>query len=337
VHKPSREDRASRYQRLLELAAVLDELQDDKVRERAATDLFESVNVDRIQSVIEHAMHDSIVNSLIAEPWERIIGKALYADLLGSPTASSDLAARRSEIRSFAAASHNRSEVFDRFGTRLTEPWTSLMSRLYAQANVRLSLQLDLSPSPMGRYYTGEVEQLTEGYEQALTEVRSALKNIDEDASRATPPARGGDPGGLNFLNKVYFASHAGWTAYTAMVTEHVERTTFPAYSGLDVFTILAVHFPRRTAGKRDRKDDLAAVLDSRTIRYSPNKALSTMTQELASRLRDLKMDDLQFQLAESTFAGIWGSDRMSIELERLKSRVTALEQAPGGFNGAPP
>src|SRR5207237_1291848 len=124
-----------------------------------------------------------------------------------------------------------------------------------------------------------------------------------------------------SYLNRAFFLSDSAWTAFESQVSESTERAEFPPYSALDVFTILAVHFPRRTAGKKDRRDDLAAVLDSSTIPYADDKALSTMIEGLSDWLGRLEIGDVRFQLTEAG-QGIWGLPRTISEIEEWQRKT---------------
>lgn len=310
---------SGRYARLLSLAEALPE--DEGERENAARIAFNSITVSRIEDALDAEIRRAILTSLVSEPWERIITRSVYADLIGAPTtATEQLEKRRRHLLGLLTNGGEADEVFT--DTRLAGPWTAVMSELF-DYNVRLSLQFDLSPSPVGRYYLAdEGEQLTTAYVDALLNFASALKNIDQ---RVTLP----------YMNRAYFLSGPAWTAFESHVSRRAERTEFPPYSQLDLFTILAVHFPRSTAGKKDRKDDLAAVLDSSLIEHSDDRALSTMISDLSRRLRNMTMSDLRFQLTRS-YEGIFGASLGLAELEEWREEVNRRLKALEGQVGLP-
>lgn len=312
-----------RYFRLLRLAAALPRSSEE--RERAAAMLFEPVTVTVLQDAIDSAIQDALVRSLVSEPWERILGRSYYAELVGADTAASeDLERTRRNLLVVLGDRGQSAELFESFGTRLNEEWTVLMPELQRQSNVRLSLQLDLSPSPIGRVYDqagGEV--LLPSYVSAIANASAAVKNIDQRAEHVAKERDLPMLAERSYLHHVYFLSDLAWTAFEAHVNERIEQTEFPAYSLLDAFTILAVHFPRKTAGKKDRQDDLATVLDSNTIPHKDDKALSTMMEDLSVWLTSLKMIDVRFQLTHA-WAGIWGTARALEDLEEWRTRIDA-------------
>ncbi len=312
-----------RYFRLLGLANALPRSVDE--RERAAAMLFAPVTVSVLEDAIDTAIQDALVRSLVSEPWERILGRSYYAELVGADTAASeDLERTRRNLLGVLGDRGQSAELFDSFGTRLNENWTVLMPELQGQANVRLSLQLDLSPSPVGRVFDeGEGEMLLPSYLGAIKNASAAVKNIEQRAWRVAGERDLPMFAGRSYLHQVYFLSDMAWTAFETHVNERIEQTEFPAYSLLDAFTILAVHFPRKTAGKKDRQDDLATVLDSNTIPHKDDKALSTMMEDLSVWLASLKMIDVRFQLTHA-WAGIWGTARALEALEEWRTRIDA-------------
>jgi hypothetical protein len=296
--------------------------------EEQAEVAFAVVTIDHVEDTIQEAVQSAIITSLVSEPWERIIGRATYAELVGAESTSADeLEKHRRHLASLLQTGGNALEVLS--GTELSVPWTELMLDLSAQANVRLSLQFDLSPSPIGRYYmdgdqsrdaplsddgdpngdgdqNGDVppaERLTSGYLTGLENVAAAVKNVLQSA-----------PGGASFINRAFFLSPQAWSTFESQVTKGAETAKFPPYSALDVFTILAVHYRRGTGGKKDRKDELAAVLDSELIRYREEMALSTMVEDLSSRLHRMRPTDMRFQLSGS-FQGMWALPRTEVKL----------------------
>lgn len=311
--------KSGRYGNLLSLASALPA--DENTREHAAEKAFTSITQERIEEALDKAIEHAIVTSMVSEPWERIITRSFYADLIGAPnTATAELEKRRHQLHGLLVGGGDPAEVFA--GTRLVGPWTDVMPELHAY-NVRLSLQFDLSPSPIGRYYvSGEGERLTYAYTDALMAFATAVKNIDQRAN-------------ARYMNWAYFLSPPAWTTFESQVVRRAERTDFPAYSQLDVFTILAVHFPRSTAGKKDRKDDLAAVLDSSLIDHADGRALTTMIGDLSLLLRRMDMRDLRFQLTRS-YEGIFGVGLGLTELEEWREdvdrRLRALENQVRGL-----
>jgi hypothetical protein len=314
----------TRYAELLSLAGRIP--MEEKAREDVAHAAFGSITINLVEESLSAAIKEAIVQSLVSNPWERIITRSVYAELVGArASATSALEERRRQLQGLLSDKGDKEELFRSIAPELSQPWTTLMPELF-KYNVRLSLQLDLSPSPIGRYYVdGEGERLTDAYTTALLNIASATKNIQQssrDESARDAPA---------FMNCAFFMSPESFTTFQSQVTRlRGERTSFPPYSSLDVFTMLAVHFPRSTGGKRDRKDDLAAVLDSSLIEHKDDRALSTMIQGLSRRLHAMDMDDVRFQLTRS-YEGIFGG---GVGLEELKDwqtkvdeRLAALEQ----------
>ncbi len=297
---------------------------DPEAAEQQAKKAFAVVTIDRVEDAIQEAIQFAVIASLVSEPWERIIGRSTYADLVGAETTSADeLEKHRRQLASLLQGGGNVLDILS--GTDLSMPWTDLMSDLSAQANVRLSLQFDLSPSPVGRYYLGHdltrdarplsnavptAERLTDGYLTGLENVAAAVKNVLQSA-----------PGGASFINRAFFLSPQAWSTFESQVTKRAETAVFPAFSALDVFTILAVHYRRGTGGKKDRKDELAAVLDSELIRYREGMALSTMVEALSERLRNMTSQDMRFQLSGS-FQGMWALPRAETELREWQHGI---------------
>ncbi len=309
-----------RYFRLLQLAASLPN--DRKVRASVASEIFAPITISHLAEVISGAIQGAIVRSLVSEPWERIIGRSFYAELVGAPTSSAeDLEKSRRSLRAYLGDRDTVPELFTTLDTRLHEHWTVLMPELQRHANVRLSIQFDLSPSPVGRYHSdGHGEQVAAAYLKAIENVAAAMKIIEQDSVRALAGTRA-SWSGISYLNVAYFLSDAAWTAFESNVAVGIEKTEFPAYTLLDVFTIMAVHFPRKTAGKKDRRDDLATVLDSNTIPYESTKSLSRMMEDLSSWFESLQMIDVRFQLTRA-WSGIWGTPRALEDLEKWRQRM---------------
>ncbi|HEV7721289.1 MAG TPA: hypothetical protein VGO60_08395 [Iamia sp.] len=277
----------------------------EQAPKRLAQSLFGSVDKATVKRRVEDAITGAVVTSLVTEPWELVIGNGAYAALVGAPTnRAEDLVQARRALSALLRSGGDPVAAAEDQRARLGQPWPVLLRTLWAEGQVRLSIQLDLSPSPAGRSYRSSTgrEHLSKPYEKALRQVAAAIKNIDEE-TKDTP------------FNVALFLSVDALRTYESQVTKKPERREFPAYSSLDVFTILAVHFRRSTGGKKDRKDDLAAVLDSSLIAYEEGAALSTMTHKLRVELEQMRPENLRFQVSPG-FSGIFGFHRSIDELE---------------------
>jgi hypothetical protein len=299
-----------RYGQLLRMAR---DARENGNHEEVAEEAFEDISADTLHDEFSRRIGDSIVESLLSEQWELATGRGFYAQLIGARSPSlEDLEHRRRQLRgvwsSLRDADGSVCEVGLVEGLErtveaspvVTLPWQELMEQLFDNFQIRLSLQVDLSPSPVGRYFAEERERYTYAYEEAIAEVSAVLKNIEEETG--------------NYLRIALFMAPGARQIFENDVNKGLEELRFPQYSELDMFTILAVHFPRHTGSKKDRKDDLASVLDSRLLHYENGKGLSTMIEDLRSRLLSMTAEEMRYQLSEA-YQGIFRPPKNYLDL----------------------
>lgn len=293
---------SERYAKILELARAAGPEGIEEASERA----FAGVESGAIQEHIETRIKNEIVRSLLTEAWELATSENYYSSLIGAPQATTAaLEERRRYLINFIEpdgalrSTESIHEVVDD-APLLTRSWLETMEELHDRAGIRLSLQLDLSPSPLGRTSDANQEYYTQAYETALGESRAALKNIEEKTGA--------------YLSRSFFIGKEGLEILESDVPKGLETRSFAPYTELDAFTILAIHYPRSVAGKLDRPDELAAVFDSSLLQHSENKSLSRMAEDLSSRLKQIAPEDLRFQLT-AKLQGVFGQYRGLEEL----------------------
>ncbi len=263
--------------------------------ERAATH-FSRITPTICAETIEAYIRFAVVRSLATRPWERVFTRAQCRNLIG--TASGDpqaIEAQRLEL----------ADVFERAGdmspplkssddfwngvasvspSLAREDYHEILRDLNSWGRVRVSLMLDLSATPMGRQYLGREygEHLTEPYMTVLKHVNKALKNIEQSA------AGGPEPIMPSLLDTTFFLSRPAWSAFSAEFQAQEDQVIdFPAFRPVDLFAILANHYPpesqQHTGG---RVEVLAAVLDSEFLELNEKTAISTEMVLLEQQLK---------------------------------------------------
>ncbi len=263
--------------------------------ERAAT-YFSRITPTLCADTIEAYIRFAVVRSLATRPWERVFTRAQCRNLIG--TSSGDpqaIEAQRMEL----------GDVFERAGdispplkssddfwggvasvspSLAREDYHEILRDLNRWGRVRVSLMLDLSATPMGRQYLGREhgEHLTEPYMTVLKHVNKALKNIEQGA------AGGPEPIMPSLLDTTFFLSTPAWSAFSAEFQAQEDQVIdFPAYRPVDLFAILANHYPPESQQQAGgRVEVLAAVLDSEFLELNERTAISTEMVLLEQQLK---------------------------------------------------
>ena len=266
-----------------------------------AEKMFDPLTTARLRERIEKAVHTAVVRSLVTRPWERAMPRGRYRELLDAASPQpADLVARRQDLARFVTDGTINDSAWSLLKERaprlVPEDYRELVAELANACGVRISLLLDLSATPAGRLYVNDAEgeYLTEAYLNVLSRTAAAIKNIEQSGGRGPRPTL------PSLLDKTYIMSGDAWIEfqrdYTAQEDSVIE---FPSLRPIDVFAMLAYHYPPHQHETGRRAEALAAVVDSTYVRISPSRALSTEMAVLESELshRVTQTGDVTYQL----------------------------------------
>ena len=268
--------------------------------DEAAAQLFGKLTARRIAAQIESDVRLAVVRSLVLSRWEHVLSKSLYRDLLGTSIATDEaFEARRAELAPIVKGPVGDAQwelIASVAGQLGSEDYQAIIRELNREGNVRIRLMLDLSATPMGRQYLGDSrkdvdehgEYPAQPYVDALKAVTKAVKNVEERS------AGGPQPTLPSLLDKAYFLNRQAWRQLDADFTKQVDSVIdFPPYRAVDVFAMLAYHYPPSWDDHGGRVELLSAVLDSEFIEIGEDTALSTemvlLECQLRARLSDRK------------------------------------------------
>lgn len=254
---------------------------------RAAT-LFLGINSATLKKHIEQSIESAVVRSLVTQPWELAMSRTIYRDILKAKSPQTNhLKDRRYELARFVSEellNDGQKLLLARTAPRLVpDDIRTLVAELNKDCNVRISLILDLSATPVGRFYIGEDEgeHLTEPYRAVLSRFAAAIKNIEQGG--ASQPA----PTLPSLLDKTFIMSEEAWIQFSqAEARQEDEVIRFPALRPIDVFAMLAHHYPTHEDEWGRRAEALAAVVDSRFVQITERRAISTEMALLRAELR---------------------------------------------------
>ena len=298
----------------------------------AAQAIFGAVSPRRVERVIADTIRESVVRSLILQRWEHVLNRSLYKDLLGAGSATSEaFEDRRAALAPILNGQIGEAQwsALALLGGRLgNEDYRAIIRELNRDGNVRIRLMFDLSATPMGRQYLGDPthggtdygEYLTAPYIDAIKDVMTAVRNLKEQFTTQSRPRL------PTLLDTAYFISREAWAQLDGGFTLRTDaRIDFPPYRPLDVFAMLAYHYPPSWGEHRGRVELLSAVLDSEFVRITESTALSTETvileSELRARLSDRKVVNYH-QRRQPVRAE---------ELDVIHARLAELEARIGG------
>jgi hypothetical protein len=253
-----------------------------------AAELFREINSALLKKHIEQSIETAVVRSLVSQPWELAMSRSNYRDILNAKSPqTSDLEERRYELARFVSQdpmNDAQKETLGRLAPRLVPKDTrDLVAELNKLCGVRISLILDLSATPLGRFYISEDEgeHLTEAYRAVLNRVASAIKNIEQGGASQPSPTL------PSLLNKTYIMSEEAWIQFSqAEARQEDEVIRFPSLRPIDLFAMLAHHYPTHQDESGRRAEALAAVVDSRFVQITDRRAIST---EMALMRGDLR------------------------------------------------
>lgn len=272
------------------LSADEQENERDRLREQAddeAEKIFRPITPGTVTGHVQEAVRRGLVESLVTKEWERVLAKPVYREIIGAPTiGKEDLQNRRLALQLILANpdSAKREHLLREAAPILaTDDFVELAAEIHRASGIRISLFLDLSPSPAGRCYLDhEVgEYLTRPYLNVLRHFTKTLKNIEQAG------AMGPQPTLPALLDKTLFLSSTGWQAFQAhFADQDVDEMAFSPYRSIDLFAMLAHHYPPHDQDWGRRVEVLAAVLDSNHLKLTDRVALSSETAILEHHIR---------------------------------------------------
>lgn len=255
-------------------------------REEQAASVFAKVKYVDFVALFEESVSRSIATSLITQPWERVLGRRQYADLVGASTPSDDaLREHRAVLQSILEGNAAEPNKLSSIAPVLAGDVADLARELSKQIALRLPLILDLSCTPWGRVHDETGERLLGAYHLALTSLVAGYKMWCEQSSVSslTHLIRLGTAGALD--------------SWDSLVYTRAESVVVPAYRQIDAYAILAHRYPRFTVG-RGSSGDLASVLDSALLaEFSERMALTTAVDRLEGRLANLSEGAVEYRL----------------------------------------
>lgn len=276
---------------------ALDDLREDA--DEVAHPYFAKITANVVRERIETSLRWAVIRTLVTERWERKFSNAtFYAALIGSEyDQEHELEQQRHRLRRFIPdqppISADSWTSIGALAPRLADPdYQGIIRELSREGKIRMSLLLDLSPSPIGRFYLGQVnggEHYTEPYKQAIRRVAIAVKNITQDG------AAGEQPTLPSLLDLTYFISEGAEHYLEEGFKGQVplgRRINFHGFRPVDVFAMLAHHYPFRQEDRGDRTELLAAVLSSDFIKIDKRTALSTEMALLAATMEQALGDE---------------------------------------------
>ncbi len=258
-----------------------------EIADERATAYFGHIGPGLCVEQIEGRIRFALVRSLATQPWELALPRSRLAELIGAASGQQEaIEIRRQEL----------AVAFDRFSADEPGFWdgmsviapslgreelSTILHELHSGAGARVALILDLSATPMGRRYLGSRhgEYLAEPYRRVLGHVNKALESIQRRLA--------GGPGGAAPapLDTTLVLSAGASSLLSPEWQEHA--IDFPATRPLDLFAILANHYPPESQQQAGgRVEVLAAVLDSEFIQLDERTAISTETVLLEEGLK---------------------------------------------------
>ena len=299
----------------------------------AAEEIFGTLTASQITARVEADVRLAVVRSLVVSRWEHVLNRSLYRDLLGTRSATPEaFEERRAQLAPLVKGRVNESqwEAIGAMGGQLgNEDYLEIIRELNRDGNVRIRLMLDLSATPMGRQYLGDPaedvdesgEYLAEPYVNAIKDVTKAVKNVEERS------AKGPQPTLPSLLDKAYFLSREAWAQFDEAFTAQMDSVVdFPPYRAVDIFAMLAYHYPPSWGDQGARVELLSAVLDSDFIAITDKTAISTemviFERQLRARLSDQGSVNYH-QRRPST--GDPEVERLRAQMSELKERVDKI------------
>lgn len=273
--------------------------------DEAADEVLGHMTTALCREAIESRLRFEVVRSLATRPWELAIGGPAYRDLLGLTRASPQtFEEKREELSALYARMPmgyvppaDEEEQFLATLRMLAQPlvelsYAELIRELNNSCNVRTSLLLDLSATPMGRQYLGEAipdggEYLTNPYADALRHMARAIRHIEEAGSHGV--TRLTNSAWPSLLDKTYVLSAPAWPTFLAEIKWQVDQgIPCSPYLPFDLFAVIANHYPSDDGDDGARRiERLAAVLDLRFIKLTERTAISTEMVLLEEAVRE--------------------------------------------------
>lgn len=276
--------------------------------------------------LIYEAIRRAVLVSLTTNPWERSLGRAEYGTLIGAKRQDDDaLVAQRNRLAPIVANDPISDGVLGELAPNLAVDVRELVRALNAdRRTVRISLQLDLSSSCRGRIHGREGEELLDPYVRVVRSFVQALKNLDEQNARAKPPTL------PSLLDQTVFISPVGLDIFTNEWTRQPEVVSFPWYRPVDLFAILAHHYPPQHAAPGVRPTDrLSSIMHSGPlIEVDQTMAITTAIDRLEARLR-MQMSDPD-RLSYHVEAATAPPRALSVRLTHLEERINRLDARLG-------
>ncbi len=292
-----------------------------------ATAYFGHIGPGLCTETIEAQIRLEIVRSLATQPWERVLSREQMQALFGNGNAEVIEAQRRELAGALGRISvHEPPPPGFWAGVSNIAPslgranYLEILRSLNHRGRVRVCLMLDLSPTPMGRQYLGPSygEHLAEPYTGALESMARALESIEQLATDQL----GADPGSPAALGTTFFLSMPAWSTFSSeFKAEEHQAIDFPAFRPIDLFAILANHYPPEGQQQtRGRVEVLAAVLDSEFIDLNEKTAISTEMVVLEQQLKHelSTQDGIAYHLRRTSGKG--RGVRVPMEVESSKS-----------------
>jgi hypothetical protein len=312
-------------------------------RKRTSEDLATSafaalVSPGHVEELIDNSLREGVVRSLVLRPWERVLGPALYGNLIGcSSQDQRELEAQRVRLAPFVGHSGIDWKALAPHAPLLSRPVTELLHDLNDRGTVRVSLQMDLSPSPYGRWQrldktrggkgaksSGLKEVACEQYRRVVELFGMALKNLNELGAPIIP----------RVVDVTLFMGPEALQTITSAWFEKPRIIEFKAYAPTDMFSILWRHYPYRFEATGGRTDLLSAVLDSKILaRYrmvAPTIALSTTVALLEDYLRRALAD---YDTSTYQVGARFDEDEEMPPLDTPDEIATAVEQLRAKVN----
>jgi len=263
----------------------------EEVREEAndlAIHHFGRITEGSCQRIIEARIRLAVIQSLITHSWRVALTPTYYRDLIGSNSASQrDITQRQEELsmllRNLGGGEAGVAQFWkaiERMAPTLFGDYQQIIRELNSKGRIRISLLLDLSPTPVGRQYLGveDGEYLTEPYFKVLKCVSKALTSIMGEMFST-------------FLDTTYFMPELAWNQFSAdLHSQESDVIPFEPYRPVDVFAMLTRRYPPHyDLNTGPYSEALANVLDSEFVQISATTAISTemvlLEQQLRSRM----------------------------------------------------
>jgi hypothetical protein len=294
-------------------------------RQKLAAQVYAQLVESDPMAIIYDAIRLSVLRSLASQPWELALGRAHYGTLVGARSQDDESlnAQRRRLTPYFAGNDTNKGEVAKLAPDLPIDDAANLVRALNSdRRSVRISLQFDLSPSPWGRVHDrDEGEELLGPYVTVLRQFGQALKNLDEENARSKPPTL------PSLVDQMLFISPAGLDIFLNEFVQQPEIIDFDWYRPIQVFAILAHHFPPQHAAPGVLPTDrLSAIMPEHAFRevdqtMGLNTAMEILEQHL---MRDMSDPDTV------TYRAILPQSDLEEMLQGIVDRLDRLESHLG-------